>query len=162
VLPPAAAAVLCRRFSALALTAVVILAGSAALQGSLLFGGWSGLLTTTYGHIALVKLGLSVGAVSLGAFSRFRLMPRIAAERSARLSMRIALAAETGLGIAIVLAAGWLASLAPGADLHPGGPTVLVPGLAAAAAVTALLLAACYGRVRRHAPGLRFDRGTMS
>lgn len=163
VLSPSSAANLSRRFSALALAAVMILAGSAALQGSLLFGGWPGLFTTTYGHVALVKLGLFIGAVSLGGLSRFWLMRRIATEPLARRQMRIALAAETGLGIAIVLAAGWLASLAPGADVNPGASTAFIPILAAAATAVALLLAAYCGRIHRHdrLPGLRFGSGTM-
>ncbi|MGH7155692.1 MAG: CopD family protein [Acetobacteraceae bacterium] len=164
VLPPATAAALCRRFSALALAAVIILAGSAAVQGSLLFGGWSGLLTTTYGHVALAKLALFACTVLLGALNRFRLVRRIGTEPRARQQMSVALATETGLGLAIVLAAAWLASLAPGIDAHPAAPAALIPILAAAGTVAALCIAACAGHVGRHPrfSGLRFDRGTMT
>ena len=57
-LPHEDAARMCRNFTPIGLSAVLLLAGTAVVQVATLMGGLPGLFGTAYGHVALVKLGL--------------------------------------------------------------------------------------------------------
>jgi putative copper export protein len=86
------------------------------VQGWILSGGLLGLLGTAYGAVLLIKATLFTALVVLAAFNRFRLAPALAAphgEQSRRALIR-SIAAETILGLCVVLAAGLLSSLEPG------------------------------------------------
>lgn len=118
MLPSGAVGIVGRRFSRLALTAVLVLAGTGLVQGSVLVGGVAGLMGTPYGHVLSIKLGLFLCALGIGAVNRFVLIPVAAASLRARHRLRLAMIAEAAIGLCIVLTAGWLASLAPGGSVH--------------------------------------------
>ena len=56
-LPHEAAATTCHGFTPIGLASVLLLAGTAVVQVAALMGGLPGLFGTSYGHVALVKLG---------------------------------------------------------------------------------------------------------
>ncbi len=122
--PPEMGAVAARRFSAAATVCVVVLAVTALWQGCRLVGSVSALFGTVYGWVALVKLGLFAALLIFAARHRLELTPRlsgaepmvarvVAKERLAR-----SIFAEMVLGLAIVLVAALIASLAPPADMR--------------------------------------------
>ena len=113
MLPSGAIGIVGRRFSRLALAAVLVLAVTGLVQGSVLVGGVAGLMGTLYGHALSIKLGLFLCALAIGAVNRFVLIPVATVSLRARHRLRLAVIAEAAIGLCIVLTAGWLASLAP-------------------------------------------------
>lgn len=114
--PPKQAAEVLRRFSKLATLCVVAIAGTACLQGWVLGGGVAGLTGTAYGYVLLLKAALFAALLALAAVNRFRLTPAMEcedAQPARRMLLRI-IAAETVLGLMVVLAAGVLGGLEPG------------------------------------------------
>jgi putative copper export protein len=107
-----------RRFSRLALAAVLAVAAGAAVLGWVLVGGVPRLSGTGYGRAVLLKAGLFATALTLAAANRFVLVPRLggANAAAARHRLRATVGLEAGLGLAIVLGAAWLSGLPPGAD----------------------------------------------
>ena len=71
-----------RRFSALAATAVCLLAGTAILQGIELSGSLNGLFGTAYGAVLLIKAALFAVLIALAANNRLRLTPALVSRRS--------------------------------------------------------------------------------
>ena len=124
ILPHNAAATACRSFTPVGLSAVLMLGGTATVQVAEFMGGLPGLFGTGYGHIALAKLGLFVVLLALAAINRLALTDRLAgtAPDAARRHMRMSIATEAVLGIFVVLAAGFLASHAPGTHEQPVWP----------------------------------------
>ena len=112
---PAALIPLLRRFAATGQIAVAAIAASGVVQGAFLLGGWARLSGTFYGRALLLKTALFAAALALAAVNRFVLTPRVAAAPARQRLLR-AVAIEAGLGLAIVLAAGFLAGLPPGVD----------------------------------------------
>jgi copper resistance protein D len=109
-----------QHFSILGITCVVALASTAAFQAWVLAGGLSGLLGTAYGWMALFKLSLFAVLLVFAALNYLRLVPALARyhARAAKLSLIRSIAVETGLGLLVVLAAGFLSSLEPGMHAH--------------------------------------------
>ena len=111
------------RFSALALAAVIVLVGTGVVQALEHVGSWGALTATGYGRAVLVKVGLTIVLVCLGAVNRRRAVPSIervargdaVGEAPARL-LRRAVAAEVLLVIAVLGVTSALVSYAP-----PGG-----------------------------------------
>ncbi len=114
LLPAGDAAQTLRSFSRIGVLAVLTLAGTGLAQGVVLAGGAGGLIHTTYGHVALIKLALFALALGLAACNNLILTPRLARSTSTSKPLRVSIANEAMIGVAIVLAAGWLANLAPG------------------------------------------------
>jgi putative copper export protein len=114
--PPKQAAEALRRFSKLATLCVVAIAGTACLQGWILGGGVAGLTSTAYGYVLLLKAALFAALLGLAAVNRFRLTPAMEREdaQPARRALLRTIAAETVLGLMVVLAAGVLSGLEPG------------------------------------------------
>jgi putative copper resistance protein D len=105
-----------RRFSTLGLASVAILAATAMLQGWVLSGGLLGLVGTAYGAVLLVKATPFAVLIAIAAFNRLRLTPALAAPNGeqSRVALIRSIAAETIIGLCVVLAAGMLSSLEPG------------------------------------------------
>ena len=107
-----------RRFSGVALAAVLVLAGSGVASAWLLVEGVTGLLGTAYGHWLLVKLALLVPALLLAAASRAALADLAsptglwAALTARRMSLFIG--AEAGLVLLLVGGAAAMAATTPG------------------------------------------------
>jgi putative copper export protein len=98
---------------------VVVLASTAAFQGWVLAGGLSGIVGTAYGWVALSKLALFAMLLAFAALNYLRLVPALARHHAAsKLALIGGIAAETGLGLLVVLAAGVLSSLEPGMQAH--------------------------------------------
>jgi putative copper export protein/mono/diheme cytochrome c family protein len=130
-LPHNAAASVCRSFTPIGLSAVLVLGGTATVQVAEFMGGLPGLFGTGYGQVALVKLGLFVVLLTLAAVNRLALTERLAgiAPDAARRHMRASIAAETVLGLLVVITAGFLASHAPGTHEQPVWPFAWRPSL---------------------------------
>ncbi len=141
---PAALIPLLRRFAATGQVAVAAIAVSGLAQGGFLLGGWARLSGTFYGRALLLKTALFAAALALAAVNRFVLAPRVAAAPARRRLLR-AVAIEAGLGLAIVLAAGFLAGLPPGVDQGAVAlriwPWVMAGAVVFVFALVALLLA---------------------
>ena len=166
-LPPAAAAAVCERFSPIGLGCVVVLAGTGLAQGLQLIGSLPALFGTSYGHIALLKIALFLVALALAALNRLWLTDRLATTAvAATHRLRRSVGLETGIGLAIVTAAAFMASSPPAAHTTPMWPfswqlslvTVeqdaelrrqVITSLVAIGAAVALLAAALLWRRRR-------------
>jgi putative copper export protein/mono/diheme cytochrome c family protein len=138
-LPPALAASVCERFSPVGLGCVVILAGTGLAQGLELIGSVPALVGTAYGRIALLKIALFLLALMLAAVNRLWLADRLATTANglangtpngapsgtpsgARRHLLISISAETVIGLAIIIAAAFLASTVPGVHQTPVWP----------------------------------------
>ena len=116
---------LARRFSNLALIAVAAVAATGLLRGLDEIRSWHGLFDTSFGRWALLKIGLLVVLIGLGLAQRKRGVPR-ARQGSIRYLRRIG-ATELALGLVVLVAAGFLQSLAPpSATSAPHAPRPLV------------------------------------
>jgi putative copper export protein/mono/diheme cytochrome c family protein len=111
-LPHPVAASACRSFTPIGLASVLILGGTAVVQAATFMGGLPGLLGTSYGRIALLKLTLFLLLLALAMLNRFWLTERLVA--GSRRHIRLSIAGEIALGLCVVLAGGVLASRTPG------------------------------------------------
>lgn len=114
LLPVSDAARALRRFTRVGVPAVSVLAGTGIAQGFLLAGSTTGLIHTTYGRVALLKAALFALALAVAACNRLVLTPRLTRSIATSKPLQISIGTEVLTGTAIVLAAGWLANLAPG------------------------------------------------
>jgi putative copper resistance protein D len=115
-------AALVRRFSAISLIAVGVLAGSGFVNSWFLVGSWENLLERPYGQWLLIKIGLFAVAVALGAVNLLSLKPRLSAVQTSTLEQERAATAlrrnvwvELGLGMLIVMLVAVLGLLPPAA-----------------------------------------------
>jgi copper transport protein len=76
------------RFSALAVLAVGTFLAAGVLSGFLELGSWSGLWETTYGRLLIVKVGLVLPVLALGAFNNRFSVPRLRAGVASALERR--------------------------------------------------------------------------
>lgn len=131
VLPHEVAATACRNFTPVGLSAVLLLAGTAIVQVAELMGGLPGLFGTTYGRIALVKVGLFLLLLALAAVNRLVLTEHLALSTAGvtQRHMRVSIGIEMVLGAAVVITAGFLASLTPGSHEQPVWPFAWRPSL---------------------------------
>jgi putative copper export protein len=114
------AAILCERFTPMGLACVLVLAGTGLAQGMDLIGSLPGLFGTSYGHIALLKITLFLIALVLALLNRLWLTDRLAAGGvEARHRLKLSICVETGIGLAIVCAAAFLASTTPAVHATP-------------------------------------------
>ncbi len=118
-LPPARAITLCHSFTPIGLSSVLLLGGTAILKVTELVGGMPGLFGTAYGHVALIKLALFLVLLLLAMLNRLVLTERLAHSTSAMLA---SIALEMLIGTAVIIAAGFLASLTPGTHQQPVWP----------------------------------------
>jgi copper transport protein len=105
-----------RRFSALALRAVAVIAVTGTLEALGEVPGRAGLLRTDYGRTLLVKLGTATGVVLLAAVARFRLLPR-AHDQHPRRPLRRLVSVEAAGVLAVVLVAAVLANTVPAGEV---------------------------------------------
>jgi putative copper export protein len=104
------------RFSKLALISVAILIGSGWVNSWMLIAEWHALFDTAYGQVLLIKLGLLLTTVLLGAANLLYVRPRIAQTENAIRVLRWNVAIETAAAAGIMLAVGYLGLLPPPAD----------------------------------------------
>jgi putative copper resistance protein D len=103
-------------FATLGTIAVTVLAGTALYQGLELSGGFRGLTGTAYGGVLITKAALFALLLAFAAVNRWRLTPTLAFRdgKTARQALALSIAAETVIGLLVVLAASALSSLEPG------------------------------------------------
>ncbi len=103
---------------------MLVLAGTALFQSSILIGGLPGWIGTGYGLVALAKIALFAVLLGFAARNRFRLTPALArpAGVAAKQALLRSIAGETGVGLLVVLAAGLLTSLPPAMHVQPLWP----------------------------------------
>lgn len=118
-----------RDFTPVGLACVVALAGTGLLQAWELIGGLAGLVGTSYGRVASAKIVLFALLLGLAAANRLVFTERLGTASSARARLIASVATETALGLLVVLAAGRLASLAPGIHEQPTWPFAVRPSL---------------------------------
>ena len=116
-----------QRFSGFGMAAVAAVAGTALALASVQVGGAGGLFGTEYGAVVLLKLALFVALLVLASLNRLVLTPRLVATGPGML--RVSVVMEIGLGLCILGAAAWLASLLPGAHQQPIWPYAWRPSL---------------------------------
>ena len=115
-------AALVRRFSAMSLAAVALLALTGWVNAWFLVGSFSNLVGQTYGRVLLLKISLFIFAVAIGAVNLLRLKPRLSGEIppapgavAAAAQLQFNVRAELILGLAIVIVVGILGILPPAA-----------------------------------------------
>jgi putative copper resistance protein D len=106
-----------RRFSWLGVVSVAALLASGIINSWNLLGGPRDLLSTDYGRLVLLKIGLFVAMVAIAAANRFHFTPRLPAAGALRALQRNSLA-ETGLGVCVLLFVGALGTLSPSGHQH--------------------------------------------
>ena len=101
---------------------MTVLAGTAVYQGFVLSGGLRGLTGTAYGGVLITKAAIFALLLAFAAVNRWRLTPALAAPdgETARRALISSIAAETVLGLLVVLAASALSSLEPGMHMGSG------------------------------------------
>jgi copper resistance protein D len=106
-----------RRFSRLGIVGVGALLASGIVNSWNLLGGPRDLLTTNYGLLVLLKIGLFIAMVAVATANRFHLTPRLPASGAQRALERNSLA-ETGLGLCVLVFVGVLGTLSPSGHAH--------------------------------------------
>lgn len=91
------------RFSVIALTAIILLAASGLANAYTRVDGVDQFLTTGYGQVTLMKVGLIVGLAVIGFLLRQRIIPNLETASRARAFVRIAALELTIMAIAIGL-----------------------------------------------------------
>jgi putative copper resistance protein D len=100
------------RFSVLGMASVATLLASGIINTWYQVGSFSGLTGTSYGRLVLLKIVLFAAMVAVASINRFYLTPRLRTATAVRQLWRNTLA-ETTLGLAAVLAVGFLGTMAP-------------------------------------------------
>jgi copper resistance protein D len=126
--PKGAAERAANRFSVLGIAAVAAILASGVINSWMLLGSPRDLLTTEYGRLLSLKIGLFVSMLGVAAVNKFYLTPQMA-KVEARAALRRNSLAETALGAGIVVLVAVLGTLSPTAHHHL--PTADVPANAA-------------------------------
>ena len=121
---PAVAAAAARRFSPLGIASVGILLVTGIVNSWYLLSGPSNLISTDYGRLVLLKIGMFAAMVGIAAVNRYRLTPRLAAPSAVRALERNSLA-EVCLGLCVFLFVGALGTMEP--PVHNHIPTEQIP-----------------------------------
>jgi putative copper resistance protein D len=108
-------AALVRRFSALSLASVALLAATGFVNSWFLVGSFSNLFEQPYGRWLLVKIILFIFAVAIGAVNLLRLKPRLLTEsaETSLAQLQINVRWELAFGTAIIVVVGILGILPP-------------------------------------------------
>jgi len=107
-----------RRFSVLALRAVIVIAVTGAWQGLAQVSSRAALTSTDYGRVLALKAAIFLVVLGLAAVARFRLLPHAGTHGvGAPGGLRRLLAVEASGGAVIVLVAALLANTVPAGDV---------------------------------------------
>jgi copper resistance protein D len=110
-----------RRFSLLGVASVGALLASGLVNSWYEVGSLENLVTTSYGRLVLVKLGLFAAMVAIAAVNRFYLTPRLATAAMVRRLYQNCIA-EAAFGFAAVAVVGFLGAMAPASHAHHQHP----------------------------------------
>ena len=105
-----------RRFSAMSLAAVGVLAASGLINACFLVGSIHGMIATDYGRLLIVKITLFAVAATLGAWNLLVHKPRLETAPGALGAMARKVWVEAALGALIVLIVAILGTLPPGSS----------------------------------------------
>ncbi len=121
---PREGATAARWFSPLGKLCLVAVAASALVQGWVLVASIPGLVGTGYGWMALLKTALFGVLLAFAVLNRYRLAPALLRgdPRAGRRVLVASIAVQTGFGVAILVAASVLSSLAPAMHEQPVWP----------------------------------------
>jgi len=117
-----------RRFSTVGIFSVGALLATGVINSWNLLSGPRDLVTTDYGRLVALKIGLFASMVALAAVNRFYLTPRLPKLRVLRALERNTLA-EILLGLCVLLFVSVLGTLPPAGHMHPA-PAGIPPGAA--------------------------------
>jgi copper resistance protein D len=106
-----------RRFSVVGILSVSAMLASGLINSWNLLGSPRNLVTTDYGRLVALKIGLFAAMVAIAAVNRFCLTPRLPDPAALRGLQRNSLA-EVGLGACVLLFVGILGTLPPAAHVH--------------------------------------------
>ena len=106
-----------QRFSRLGTICVVLLLATGIINSWSLLNGPRDLITTNYGELLLLKIGLFLAMVLIAAMNRFYLTPRLPAAGALRALRRNSIA-ETALGLGVLAIVGLLGTLSPSGHAH--------------------------------------------
>ncbi len=106
-----------RRFSWLGVICVAALLVTGIINSWNLLGGPRDLVTTDYGRLVFMKIGLFVAMVGIAAANRFHFTPQLPAAGALRALQRTSLA-EAGLGLCVLLFVAALGTLSPSGHAH--------------------------------------------
>jgi putative copper resistance protein D len=95
-----------QRFSQASLAAVSLLLVTGAINGWLMIGSWQNLVGTWNGRLLLGKLLVVAIMIAMGAFNRFRLLPRIHDIPALFATLRKTVVAESCLGLLVLCLVG--------------------------------------------------------
>jgi putative copper resistance protein D len=121
------------RFSALAATAVAVLASTGMTLALAYVGALDALITTSYGAMVLTKIALFIALLAMGVLNHrvvhggIRLLPRparVAVSSVSPLTLRRRLEVEAGLGLVALAMAASLSSAPPAIDVTTGRATL--------------------------------------
>ena len=107
-----------RRFSVVGSLSVGGLLATGLVNSWFLLGGPRDLVTTDYGRLVALKIGLFSAMITLAAVNRFYLTPRLP-DTSALRTLKRNSTAEIALGLCVVLFVAILGTLPPAAHVHP-------------------------------------------
>lgn len=129
--PPKIGATAARWFSPLGKACVVAMAVTAGFQGWELIASIPGLIGTAYGWVAMGKLALFGVLFAFALANRYRLAPALLRGDpvAAKRSLVRSIAAQTGFGLAVIVAAGVLSNLPPSLHEQPVWPFAVQPSL---------------------------------
>ena len=102
-----------QRFSRINLVAVLLLVATGIVNALLMIGSWADLVTTPYGWLLVGKVAVVVIMIGLGAYNRFRLLPRLPADPILFCSLRRTVLTETLLAVVVLLIVGTMGMTAP-------------------------------------------------
>jgi putative copper export protein/mono/diheme cytochrome c family protein len=131
MLAPEDAFPIVRRFSHIATLCVAVLAATIVIQSSVLIGGLPGFIGTDYGGIASLKGFFLLVLLGCATLNRWRFMPRLCGGDAApaQRHLRRSIVVESVIGLAVILAAGILLTLAPAIHQQPNWPFPYQPTL---------------------------------
>jgi len=102
-----------QRFSRASLIAVLLIVGSGIINGWLMIGSWTALVTTTYGELLLMKVLVVFLMIGLGAVNRLHLLPRLAENAAVWTALRRTVAVESCLAAVVILIVAMMGLTAP-------------------------------------------------
>lgn len=120
-----------RRFSHIATLCVAVLVVTIIVQSRALIGGLPAFVGTDYGDLASLKGLFLLLLLGCAAFNRWRFMPRLSGTDAAQAQrhLRRSIVLESVIGLAVILAAGILLTLAPAIHQQPDWPFPYQPTL---------------------------------
>lgn len=106
-----------RRFSWIGIVCVAALLATGIVNSWNLLGGPRDLITSDYGRLVFLKIGLFVAMIGIAAANRFHFTPQLPDPNALRALQRNSWA-ETGLGLCVLLVVGALGTLSPSGHAH--------------------------------------------